>query len=208
MKSFKISSDCHIKACRSLKWRAILKIPILKEPMLFLLALKWNLYEKAFSWVKTKTNFCCKPCWNAERSNHSFLSNWWIAFSNICTLLIMWQYKYRNWLCKHRKKVRSSLTCMSKHSCTKLSKTKFSLYRSNNFLRGLCSRNPLLRNSSPSSLQFLFRWLYSQLVLMIYILDIIKWHVTNLFSGESNICYPSGTTSVQHFTKNFYVSWF
>ena len=40
LKSFKISSDCHIKACRSLKWRAILKIPILKEPMLFLLALK------------------------------------------------------------------------------------------------------------------------------------------------------------------------
>ena len=27
LKSFKISSDCHIKACRSLKWRAILKIP-------------------------------------------------------------------------------------------------------------------------------------------------------------------------------------
>ena len=40
LKSLKISSGCHIKACRSLKWRAILKIPILKEPMLFLLALK------------------------------------------------------------------------------------------------------------------------------------------------------------------------
>ena len=40
LKSFKISSDCHIKACRSLKWRAVLKIPILKEPMLFMLALK------------------------------------------------------------------------------------------------------------------------------------------------------------------------
>ena len=40
LKSFKISSGCHIKACRSLKWRAIFKIPILKEPMLFLLALK------------------------------------------------------------------------------------------------------------------------------------------------------------------------
>ena len=37
LKLFKISSDCHIKACRSLKWRAILKIPILKELMLFLL---------------------------------------------------------------------------------------------------------------------------------------------------------------------------
>ena len=40
IKLFKISSDCHKKACRSLKWRAILKIPNLKEPMLFLLALK------------------------------------------------------------------------------------------------------------------------------------------------------------------------
>ena len=57
LKLFKISSDCHIKACRSLKWRAILKIPILKEPMLFMLALKWNLYEKAFSCVETKINW-------------------------------------------------------------------------------------------------------------------------------------------------------
>ena len=40
LKSFKISSDCHIKACGSLKWRAILKILILKEHRLFLLALK------------------------------------------------------------------------------------------------------------------------------------------------------------------------
>ena len=36
---------------------------------------------------------------------------------------------------------------------------------------------------------------------MIYILNIIKWHLTKLFSGESNIWYPSVTTSVQHFTK-------
>ena len=92
IKLFKISSDCHKKACRSLKWRAILKIPNLKEPMLFLLALKWNLYEKAFSCVKTKTNFCRKPCWNAERSNHSFLSNSWIAFFKHLHSLIMWQY--------------------------------------------------------------------------------------------------------------------
>ena len=96
LKSFKISSDCHIKAYRSLKGRAILKIPVLKEPMLFQLALKWNLYEKAFSCVKTKTNFCRRPCWKAERSNHSFLSNWSIAFFKCQYSLIMWQYKYRN----------------------------------------------------------------------------------------------------------------
>ena len=92
LKSFKISSDCHIKACRSLKWRAILKIPILKEPLLFLLALKWNLYEKTLSCVKAKTNFCRKPCWNVERSDHSFLSNRWIAFFKHLYSSITWQY--------------------------------------------------------------------------------------------------------------------
>ena len=108
LKSFKISNDCHIKTCRSgfygghksmliglfwrAKWRVILKITILKEHVLFLLALKWNLYEKALSCVNTKTKFCCKPCWNAERSNHSFPSNWWIAFFKHLYSLIMWQY--------------------------------------------------------------------------------------------------------------------
>ena len=92
LKLFKIPSDCHIKACRFLKWRAVLKIPIIKEPMFFLLALKWNLYEKAFSCVKTKTNFWRKTCWNAEKSNHSVLSNWWTAFFKHLYSLIMWQY--------------------------------------------------------------------------------------------------------------------
>ena len=27
LKTFKIFTDCHIKKCRSLKWKAILKIP-------------------------------------------------------------------------------------------------------------------------------------------------------------------------------------
>ena len=52
----------------------------LEELMLFLLAWKWNLYEKAFSSAKTKTNptFAVKL---AERSNHPFLpSIWWITF--------------------------------------------------------------------------------------------------------------------------------
>ena len=87
LKSLKISSDCDMKAYRSLKWRAILKIHILKEPMLFLLALKW----KSVFCVKLKTNFWRKPCWNAERSNHSFLSNWWIAFFKHLYSLIMRQ---------------------------------------------------------------------------------------------------------------------
>ena len=92
LKSFKIPSDCHIKTCRSLKWRAILNIPVLKEPMLFLLALKWDLYKEAFSCVKAKTDFCRRPCWNVEKNNHSFLSNWWITFFIHLYSLIMWQH--------------------------------------------------------------------------------------------------------------------
>ena len=52
----------------------------LEEPMLFLLALKWNHQGKAFSSVKTKSNpvFAVKL---AGRNNHSFLlSIWWITF--------------------------------------------------------------------------------------------------------------------------------
>ena len=48
--------------------------------IVFLLALKWKLLEKAFSNVKTKTNssFAVKV---TERSNHLFLlSIWWITF--------------------------------------------------------------------------------------------------------------------------------
>ena len=43
LKSFKVFTDCHIKTCRSLKRRAVLKIPsncFLEESMLYLLALK------------------------------------------------------------------------------------------------------------------------------------------------------------------------
>ena len=70
------------KTCRSLKQRVILKIPstIFLEPMLFLLALKWNRWEKASSSAKTKANpnFSVKP---VERNNHSFLlSIWWVTF--------------------------------------------------------------------------------------------------------------------------------
>ena len=46
LKTFTISSDCHIKTYWSLKRRDILKIPstvFSEEPTLFLLALKWNL---------------------------------------------------------------------------------------------------------------------------------------------------------------------
>ena len=73
--------------------------------MLFLLALKWNLKEKMFSSVKTKTNpnFYVKL---AERSNYSFLlCIWWITFFKHLYLMECIEL---NWLCKNMKKVRSS----------------------------------------------------------------------------------------------------
>ena len=41
----------------------------LEELMLFLLAWKWNLYEKAFSSVRQKlTQICRKTCWKEQPS--------------------------------------------------------------------------------------------------------------------------------------------
>ena len=71
----RVSFNWFPKTGQSLKRRAILIIPgtfFLEEPMLFLLSLKWKLWEKPFSNVKTKTNssFAVKV---TERSNDSFL---------------------------------------------------------------------------------------------------------------------------------------
>ena len=102
--------------------------------------------------------------WNPEKSNHSSLSNWWITFFKHLYSLIMWQYTEFNWLCKHRKKVRSRQAYISINSCTELTKTKVfpvSLsqskysFESKNFLRGLHALNPLLRGSEPPALLML-----------------------------------------------------
>ena len=94
LKTFKFSSDCHIKACQPLKQRAISKISsnfFLKEPMLFLLALKWNLLDKAFACVKPKTssNFAVKFLKGATFC----LMNHLIQTS---VLFIMWQWNVSN----------------------------------------------------------------------------------------------------------------
>ena len=139
-------------------------------------------------------------------------------------------------MCKHRKKVRSNQACISINTCTELSKTKFSLWillsqsrcslELKNFLWGLHTLNALLLGSDPPAPLTLatldFPLICSQLVLMIYILDITKWHGTTLFSRESNILYDiflsnnKGATIYKtllnfHFlfvAKNFYMSWF
>ena len=128
LKWFKIFSDCHIKACRSLKSRPILKIPILKEPMFFPLALKWNLYEKAFSCVKTKIFFAVNLAeMLKEATIHFFLMNHIFQTSVVFNYVTI-QYIEINWLCKHSKKVRSSQARISINSCTELIRQSFSCF--------------------------------------------------------------------------------
>ena len=66
--------------------------------MVFLLAWKWNLSEKAFSSVKTKTN---------PNFAVNLLKGATIHFYCQTSALIM-EYTEHNWLCKHMKKIRSS----------------------------------------------------------------------------------------------------
>ena len=121
--------------------------------MLLLLALKWNLLEKAFSCVTTKTNsnfavklvekghpfifsqlvFTCSKL-TTETLEQVFLlltlntespamSIWWIK-SNICTHVTM-ECIELNWSCRHMKNVRSSQASVLINSWTELSKTQF-----------------------------------------------------------------------------------
>ena len=108
--------------------------------MLFLLALKWNLYEKAFFTVKAKLAVKI-----AEISYCSFLSAMkmkCIKISWSCKHMmkmecieINWSCKHMkmecieiNWSCKHMKKVRSRESSISIYRCIELSKTQFSMW--------------------------------------------------------------------------------
>ena len=97
-------------------------------------------------------------------------------------------------MCKHGKKVISSQTCISINSCNKffpvsLNQSKYSL-EPKNILRGLCPLNPLLRGSDPSAPLMLATHLFllcSQQVLMIYILNMIKWHLNKILQNVVEI---------------------
>ena len=92
LKSFKIFSDCHIKACRSLKWRAL--VPFFRRTDALSFGFKMKPLRKSFFLCQDKDqlSFCQKPCWNDVRGNHFFLSNWWIAFFKHLYSLNLWQY--------------------------------------------------------------------------------------------------------------------
>ena len=126
--------------------------------------ISWNALKEKFQCIlllrksiflcedKDQLSFCRKACWNADRSSHLFISNWWIAFFKHLHVLFNFvtiQYTEINLLCKHRKKVRSSQACISINSCTELSKTKFSLWVL--LSQSKCSLEPknFLRGSAP-----------------------------------------------------------
>ena len=74
LKTFKVSTDFHIKTCLlsngGLFWKSL--VPFFRRTCTLSVGFKKNLYKKAFSCVKIKTNpdFAVKL---AEWSNHSFL---------------------------------------------------------------------------------------------------------------------------------------
>ena len=132
LKTFKISIDDYIKTCRSLKRRAFSKILkwFFRRPYALSVGFKMKPLRKIIflCWDKNQLKFCRKPCWNAERSNHSFVSIWWITFfRHLYSLIRHEKFKEINRLYKHRKRVRSSQASISINSCTELSKTQFSL---------------------------------------------------------------------------------
>ena len=62
------------------------KNPYLKEPMLFLLSLKWNFTKKRFPVLRQKSIFTVNLAeMLKEATIHFFLTDEW-HFSNICTL--------------------------------------------------------------------------------------------------------------------------
>ena len=65
-----------------------LQYSFLEKPMIFLLALKWNLLEKTFSCVKTKTNsnFTVSLAEMLKEATIHFCLLDESHFSNICTL--------------------------------------------------------------------------------------------------------------------------
>ena len=89
LKTFKISSACHRKPCRSFKRRSILKIPstLFQKSQCSFCWLQNNTSKKKRSCVKTKSNsnfVCRKTCWKEQPFIFYLFDE--SLFSNICTL--------------------------------------------------------------------------------------------------------------------------
>ena len=110
MKTFSISTDCHIKTCRSLRsdgglfWKSL--VAFFRRTYALSVGFKMKrLRKSAFQCYKTKTSpsFAVKP---VKRYRHLFLlSIAWITFFKHLYSLIRDNRVYikLNWLCKHTK---------------------------------------------------------------------------------------------------------
>ena len=111
LKTFKISSDCHMKTCRSYKRRAIFKIPstaFQKSICSFYWIQNKPLRKKMFSCVKAKinSNFAVNLAEMLKKPTIRFCEFAESHFTNICTLHhVTMECIEISWLCKHRKKV-------------------------------------------------------------------------------------------------------
>ena len=90
-KSFKISTGCHIKTCRSLKRRAILKILSTVFRRIYTLSVGFKikpLRKSVFQcYDKNQPKFCRKTCWK-EQTIHFYCLFDESHFSNIiCTYI-------------------------------------------------------------------------------------------------------------------------
>ena len=87
--------------------------------MLFLLGIKWNLLEKAFSCVMiTDWNFAVNPVEKLTEATINLCLFDESQFSNIVAVECI----EINWLCKRRKKIRSQAS-ISINFCAELSET-------------------------------------------------------------------------------------
>ena len=93
----------------------------------------------------------------------------------------------------------SSQACISINPCTELSKTKFSLYCYTNLNTLQSLKEGLLRGSDPPAPLTLAALPFPLIMFPTGSYDIHpehnKWRLSNLFSGENNVWYPSVTTS-------------
>ena len=92
-KTFKISSDCHIKRCQSLKRRAILQnwgTAFQRIPCSVIWFLNETSRKKRFRMFRQKLCGTCRKLF--ERTNHLFLS--WLDLSTFLNICTQWNCRY------------------------------------------------------------------------------------------------------------------
>ena len=109
LKTFKISTNCHIKICCSLKWRAIFIIPstVFRRTYALSVGFKMKTLRKSLfqGSYKNQPKFCYKTCCKEQPFIIAFyLMNEF--FKHVYFQYVIMECIELNWLCKHMKKVR------------------------------------------------------------------------------------------------------